>query len=114
MGKENVRKNRKLVSIAEIKDILGPILKKIGVQKAVVFGSYAKNTQSPKSDLDMMIVMETDERYFKRYNRLEEVYHAIKGIEIDILVYTPEELKDISHRAFIKKVLTEGQIIYEC
>ena len=30
-----------------------------------------------------------------------------------MLIYSPEELENISHRKFIKSILAEGQIVYE-
>lgn len=36
-------------------DQIIPILKKYGVQKASIFGSYAKGTQDEQSDLDLII-----------------------------------------------------------
>jgi len=37
----------------------------------------------------------------------------IKNRAIDILIYTPEEFKNISHPPFIKRILKEGKSIYE-
>ena len=40
---------------------------------------------------------------------------AIEKLGADnMLIYTPAELANIDHRPFIKKILAEGQVIYEC
>jgi predicted nucleotidyltransferase len=108
-----VNTKQKLRSRADVKTVLNPILEKAGVIKAIVFGSYARDTATPRSDLDLIIIMKTKERFFKRYDQIDEVYKALEGIAVEILIYTPEELKKISHRPFIQKALSEGQVIYE-
>jgi hypothetical protein len=37
----------------------------------------------------------------------------IRGRDIEVLTYTPEELKRIAHRKFIQTIFQEGKIIYE-
>lgn len=93
--------------------LLVPIFKRNNVLKAVVFGSTARETRSKKSDLDLMIVMNSDKRFFDRYDDFHDVYDVIKGQSVDMLIYTPEELDRISDRNFIQKILSEGKTIYE-
>ena len=61
-----------------------------------------------------MIIMNTSKRFFERYDQFDEIYNTFKGYAIDLLIYTPEELNRIAHRPFIRQILTEGRIIYEC
>ncbi|UCD79053.1 MAG: nucleotidyltransferase domain-containing protein [Desulfobacterales bacterium] len=84
-----------------------------GVIKAVVFGSFARKTESRKSDLDLLIIVESNKRFFERYESFNEIFELIRGPAIDMLIYTPEEFKNISHRVFIKRILSEGSTIYE-
>jgi len=101
-------------TIAEIKELLFPIFQKHKVKKAFLFGSYASGKETRKSDLDLMIVMDTSKRFFDRYDQFEEIYNTFKGCAVELLIYTPEELKEISHRHFINDILYKGKIIYEC
>ena len=101
------------LTIDKLKSILTPLFKKKGVIKAVVFGSFARKTDSRKSDLDLMIIVETNKRFFERYETFNEIFEVIRGPAIDMLIYTPEELKNISHRVFIQRILKEGSTIYE-
>ncbi len=97
----------------EIKETLRPFFLKRGVQKAVLFGSLATGKGSKKSDLDLMIVKETEKRFFDRFEEFAEIHELIKDRAIDLLIYTPEELQSISHRFFVKRILQEGKILYE-
>ena len=104
---------KKNISITKIKESLTPIFKKCKVKKAFLFGSYAIGKETRKSDLDLMIIMDTNKRFFERYDQFDEIYSTFKGYAVDILIYTPEELEKISHRHFIKDILCKGKIIYE-
>lgn len=101
-----------VVKNAKFKD-LTPVFKKMNVHKAVLFGSAARGTDTQKSDLDLMIVYETTKRFFNRFEEFDEIHDIVNGMAVDLLIYTPEELKAISHRPFIKRILKEGSTIYE-
>ena len=101
------------LTIDKLKSILTPLFEKKGVLKAVVFGSFARKTESRKSDLDLMIIVETNKRFFERYESFNEIFDLIRGPAIDMLIYTPEEFNNISHRVFIQRILKEGSTIYE-
>ena len=96
-----------------LRKLLTPVFIRTGAVKAVLFGSFAKGKETRKSDLDVMIVQETDKRFFDRYEEFSEIYNLLKDREVDLLIYTPGELESISHRAFIKKILAEGRTLYE-
>ena len=93
--------------------VLHPVFKRNKVIKALLFGSLARGTGTKRSDFDLLILMETDKRFFSRYDDFNDVYDLLKGNAVDMLIYTPEELDKISGRNFIKKILLEGKIIYE-
>jgi predicted nucleotidyltransferase len=97
----------------KFQDILYPIFKRNKVIKALLFGSLAKGTGTKQSDVDLLIVMKSDKRFFSRYEDFNDVYDVLKGNAVDMLIYTPEELDKISGRSFIKKILSEGKVIYE-
>jgi len=97
-----------------IAEVIRPVLRRYGVSRAVLFGSFATGRNSSKSDVDLILVKETQKRFFDRYDGiLEELYDVLPGRDIDVLIYTKQEVEGISHRPFIKKALREGKVIYE-
>ena len=50
-----MRKNNKIYSIDEIRLLIADILKNYGIQKAYIFGSYARGEAKSNSDVDIMI-----------------------------------------------------------
>jgi predicted nucleotidyltransferase len=97
----------------EIRTQLTPTLRELGVGKAILFGSTSRGTRSRKSDIDLLLVVETEERFFDRYQHFEKIYAKLKGRSVDMLIYTPSELEQMGHRSFIRKILSEGKTIYE-
>ena len=99
--------------IQKIKKLLSPVFKDNRVKKVVLFGSFPRGSQTRKSDLDLMIITETDKRFFKRYEQFDKIHEMINDRAVDMLIYTSDELLSISHRPFIKRILSEGETIYE-
>ena len=101
-------------SIDEIRTALEPALTKGRASRAIVFGSYARQEADGYSDLDLIVVFDTDKRFFDRHSDfagIHDVWH--KGL--DMLVYTPAELAKMvdERRPFIEKALEEGIVIFE-
>lgn len=99
--------------IKKLSEALLPVFKNTGAKKVVLFGSFARGTQTKKSDLDLMIIARTDKRFFERYKQFERIHDIIDDRAVDMLIYTADELSRISHRPFIKQILSEGETIYE-
>lgn len=99
--------------IKKLQSSMAPIFRRNGVSRAVLFGSAARGDETKKSDIDLMIVMKTDKRFFDRYDAFDDISEIMKGSSVDLLIYTPQELESMSHRPFIRKILSEGKIIYE-
>ena len=90
------------------------VFEKYGIEKAILFGSFALARQSKKSDVDLILIQQTDKAYFERFEGiLRDLYQVIPGRDIEVFIYTPEELTHIRHRRFIQKALEEGKVIYE-
>nr|WP_269207945.1 nucleotidyltransferase domain-containing protein [Thermoanaerobacterium thermosaccharolyticum] len=78
----------------------------------MLFGSLAKNEINEWSDIDLIVIKDTDKPF---YERLEEVIEIVKpDIGVDIIVYTPEEVEEMRESLFYtEEVLKKGKIIYE-
>jgi len=93
---------------------LRPIFERRKVLRAILFGSLATGDASRRSDVDLIIVQNTDKRFFQRYEGiLQEIAMAVHERDVDLLIYTPEEFAQMRHRPFIHQALNEGIVIYE-
>ena len=93
----------------ELDRLVGRIKEDPSVKLVVLFGSLARGDVREKSDIDLIVVKETDEKFL---DRLDEFYEDARWA-MDILVYTPEEFEWMKERPFIKRALLEGRILHE-
>lgn len=97
-----------------LKKQLRPLFKKHKFQKTILFGSLARGEASRHSDIDLIVVKNTNLGSLDRYDGvLMEFSQALPQWDLDLLIYTPEELAAISHRHFIQRALKEGIVLYE-
>ncbi len=97
-----------------IKEAVKRIIDEFNPEKIILFGSYAYGHPSPDSDMDLLIVMNTD---IKPHKRSVLIRKALKGIGIpkDIIVKTPEEFerfKDVIG-TIIYPAAHKGRLLYE-
>ncbi len=96
---------------AELRRIL-PELPRLGVTKAILFGSLATGNVGPTSDLDLILVAQSEERFTRR---LERFYRALNpSIALDLFVYTPEEFRAMAEgNPFVRAAIGRGKVVYE-
>ncbi len=108
---EGTVSDRKKLLTDELNRIV-KILSDMGVSRVLAFGSFVTGKTSIESDLDLIVVMRTQERFI---DRLVRIYTAVDPkIAVDILVYTPDEFKKMSsNNPLIKQAVKEGKVVYE-
>jgi predicted nucleotidyltransferase len=82
-------------------------------EKIILFGSYCTGQVKEWSDLDLVIVKETQAPFL---DRTRQVLALLKPrVGVDVLVYTPDEFERLSReRAFVRQeIVGKGRVIYE-
>jgi predicted nucleotidyltransferase len=81
--------------------------------KIILFGSYCTDQVGEWSDLDLVIVKETQAAFLDRTRRVLELLKPQVGV--DVLVYTPQEFEQLSReRAFVRQeIVAKGKVVYE-
>jgi len=102
-----------MVSLNDIENVAGKIGEKINAKAVILFGSYARNQPGKHSDVDLLVIAESD---LPRHKRSRELHLMFKPypFPMDILVYTPKEVEKESEfeLSFISTVLREGKKLY--
>jgi len=100
-----------------LRKIVEVLAAKYQPEKIVLFGSYAYGEPSVSSDIDLLILKETDKSFPKRWAEVCELAADIVGaIPFSPLVLTPAELEARRRKGdqFIEGILTEGEVLYTC
>lgn len=79
-------------SLEDLTRIAAGPLEAAGVERAVVFGSWARGAADGFSDLDLAVVLRTDLPRIERWRLLSGLLDALP-VTVDLLVYTPEEFE---------------------
>ncbi len=84
-------------------------------EKIILFGSYAYGEPDATSDIDLLILKETDKSFPKRWAEVCELAADVVGtIPFSPLVLTPTELEERRAKGdqFFEEILTKGQVLY--
>jgi len=93
----------------KLKKLVERLKKDKSIRLILLFGSMARGDVGSASDIDLIIVKETDKKFL---DRLDEFYEGAE-IAMDVLVYTPEEFERMKDRGFIRRAIEEGKVLYE-
>lgn len=91
-------------------------LKAYDPEKIILFGSYANGNPHEDSDLDFLVIKNSDEK--KTFLRAAKARGLIKRenylMPIDLLVYTPQEVQNrlAIGDDFIEDIFKEGKTVY--
>lgn len=80
--------------------------------KVILFGSRVTGKTHEDSDVDLVVIKQTNKNF---YDRIADASGSVDHVlPIDIIVYTPEEFKQMSKESwFIKsEVINKGKVIY--
>lgn len=107
---EAARAERRRVLERELARIRGR-LRRPGVRKVILIGSMARGEVTPFSDLDLVIVQDTDKRYLDRLNEWGD--HLDARCALDLFVYTPGEFEEMRERPFLRHALQGAEVLLE-
>ena len=103
-------------------DQLLEALKQADPYRIILFGSYAKGTDSENSDIDMLVILDNNDvakTYEERINKKLYINRLVRNINykiaLDILVYSKEEYRIVKNTGnyIIDEIENTGRILYE-
>ncbi len=98
-----------------IEEVIKKVAVELGASKAILFGSMARGLHNQRSDVDVVFIKKTSERFIDRPDRaMKLLYEQIRGRAIDVLIYTPEEFEKMidEENTFIRQVVKDGKTLY--
>ncbi len=99
-----------LKTIDEIRDT---IISKYEPDRIILFGSRATGTATETSDIDLLILKDTNDRPLDRRIHVETLL-SDRAVPIDIVVYTPQEMNYLFSigSPFVEEVIETGRVLY--
>ena len=97
----------------DIQTMVKKIVEDYKPEKIYLFGSFVWGKLTFDSDVDLFIIKQTKK---DRPSRYKEVSNIIDWrIPVDILVYTPEEVKKRLYLGdfFIEDIINKGKLVYD-
>jgi predicted nucleotidyltransferase len=104
---------------AEIQQLTDQIVQKLRAhynpEKIILFGSYAGGSVQRNSDLDLLIIKDTEERFIDRWSTVRRILSdPSRKIALETLVLTPREVSERLARGdqFLAEILQKGRVLY--
>lgn len=98
----------------ELRRIVEVLQNKYAPLKIILFGSLVCGQTNNWSDIDLVIIKETNKRFLERLKEIALLTQPRVGV--DFFVYTPQEFEEMTsnHGSFQQvEMLAKGKIIYE-
>ena len=97
-----------------IAEMVRRIVERFPPERIILFGSHARGTAGPDSDVDLLVVVR--DAAPKRKKTIE-IYRLLAGIGLpkDVMLATPEEVqmyRDVAGTV-IRHAVREGKVLYE-
>ena len=102
-----------MLTAGEIDALVARVVERMRPQQVIVFGSYAKGTAHPGSDLDLCVIVETPLPLVRRADALRPLLASCL-VPVDVHVHTPEEMREYGKEphSFLNSVLASGKVVF--
>jgi uncharacterized protein len=103
-----------MIETIQINDIVNKIALQYNPDKIILFGSYAHGNYSDNSDLDFIIVKDTNTPKHQRGLEIRRLFYGLP-IPMDFKIYTSSEFtNELSKQySFLSSAIKGSKILYE-
>ncbi len=108
-----VAKQRQRLLERELSRYVQILAKEENPEKVIVFGSVASGEIKEWSDIDLVVVTDTNLPFLKRIRQLRNLLQP--KVSVDILCYTPDEFAHLCQERlfFQEEIVGKGKVLYE-
>jgi len=96
-----------------INNVVRKIVNNFHPERIILFGSYANDTHKEDSDLDLIVIWNTDLNVHKRKLLLSKLF-PMRNFSLDIFAYTEKEEQKFKNipGTILYEAIHNGKIIY--
>ncbi len=98
-----------------IQKILDKLVTGYAPQKVILYGSHAYGKPDRDSDIDLLIIKETTERFIDRWVTVQQILTGTHpSIPVETLVLTPQEMEKrlAIGDQFVEEIINKGEVLY--
>lgn len=95
--------------------IVGKLAEEYAPERIILFGSHAYGTPDPESDIDLLIIKDTPERFIDRWTTVRRILSdPERRTPLETIVLTPKELDHslATGDQFIAAIVEKGKVLY--
>jgi len=100
-----------------INDVVDMLVRDYQPEKIILYGSCARGTMHADSDIDMLIIKNTDkQRHIDRWLEVRKLTRGVHlGVSFEPVILTQSEFQQRIEMGdfFIKEIVAEGKVLYE-
>ena len=111
---KTIIKKRKQLLEKELQRILTTLEDNYSPEKIILFGSLANNMIHEWSDIDLVIIKETDNRFLDRLHEVRLL--TVPKVGVNFIIYTPSEINNMikdGNYFLLHEILMKGKTLYE-
>lgn len=96
-----------------VNDVVNRIVEYYKPEKIILYGTYNTENGKKGSDIDLLIVKDTDSRLIERLLEVESLL-SDRTVPPDIIVYTPKEIRFLYSigSPFIEEIMEKWRLLY--
>lgn len=100
-------------SFRKIKGLAGEIARHFHPHQIILFGSYADGKPTEDSDVDLLVIMDTQKRPPDQAAAIRQTVRF--PFAVDLLVRTPEQVQEriLLGDFFFQDIMSRGRVLYE-
>ena len=89
------------------------IVKRFDPEQIILFGSHARGTAGPDSDVDLLVVMPVATSSREQATEIDLAL-GDRALPLDVIVITPQQFERDRHRigTVVEPAIREGQVLY--
>ncbi len=101
------------VPLRRIRRVVKQIVERFDPERVILFGSHGYGRPAEGSDVDVLVVMHTEERPIRQ--AIEIVRSIEYDFPLDLIVRTPAQMKERLRLGdfFLREIVERGRVLYE-
>jgi predicted nucleotidyltransferase len=102
-----------MASLSEIQSLADKIAREFHPEKIILFGSHAHGDTAPDSDVDLLVIIDSDEHPSRTAAKITYRVHP-RRYPLDLIVRSPETVRRRLQMNdwFLRDVIHEGRVLY--